>query len=40
MVLKYGIDVPEVLSYPEEFPVVVRADGILRIANSVEEVIK
>lgn len=40
MTAKYGIDTPDVLSYPEEFPIVVRADGILRFANSLEEVIK
>ena len=33
MTAKYGIDTPDVLSYPEEFPIVVRADGILRFVN-------
>ena len=40
MAAKYGIETPEILSYPGEFPIVVRADGILRVANSVSEVIK
>lgn len=37
---KYGILTPKKLSYPSNYPVVVRADGVCRIGNSLEEIIE
>lgn len=40
MTAKYDIKTPEVLSYPSEFPIVVKADGFLEFADSLTEVIE
>ncbi len=37
---KYGINFPEKFLYPKEFPLIVKADGVIRKANSLEEVIQ
>lgn len=37
---KYGINIPDKIKYPSEFPVLVRGSGIKRIANSIQEIIK
>lgn len=36
---KYGIEIPPLLSYPKEFPLVVRTDKVKVIANNVQEVL-
>ena len=40
MTSKYEILTPEVFLYPKEFPLMVKADGFTKRANSTEEVIK
>ena len=40
MMSRHGIEFPEKLTYPDQYPVVVKADGILKIANSLTEVLK
>ena len=37
---KYGIMTPQKLFYPSNYPVVVRADGVCRVGNSLEEIIE
>lgn len=37
---KYGILTPKKLLYPSKFPVIVRADGVCRRGNSLEEIIQ
>lgn len=39
LLLKYGINIPPQTLLPKEFPVLVKADGILRKANSLQEII-
>lgn len=39
MLTKYGINLPPQINLPVEFPVLVKADGILRKANSIQEII-
>lgn len=40
MAAKYGINTPEILSYPSEFPLAAKADGFLEFVNSLDEVIE
>jgi hypothetical protein len=39
MLTKYQINVPPKINLPVEFPVIVKGDGILKIANSMQEII-
>ena len=39
LLLKYGIDIPPQTLLPKEYPVLVKADGILKKANSLQEII-
>lgn len=39
MLKKYGIKTPEVFMYPKEFPLVIRANGVVEYANSLQELI-
>jgi hypothetical protein len=39
LLTKYGINIPPQTLLPQEFPVLVKADGILRKANSLQEII-
>lgn len=39
MTEKYKIDTPEILKYPQEYPLVVRADGFKEIAYSLQDTI-
>lgn len=39
MLSKYGIDVPPKINLPIDFPVFVKGDGVLKKANSMEEII-
>ena len=36
---KYEINVPPIINLPIEFPVLVKGDGVLKIANSMQEII-
>ena len=39
MLTKYGINLPERINLPLEFPVLVKGDGVLKKANSMQEII-
>ena len=39
MLIKYGINVPPKINLPLEFPVIVKSDGVLKKANSMQEII-
>ena len=39
MLEKYGINVPPIITLPVEFPIVVKGDGILKKANSMQEIV-
>lgn len=39
MLTKYDINVPPIINLPVEFPVLVKGDGILKKANSMQEII-
>lgn len=39
MLTKYGINLPEKINLPLEFPVLVKGDGVLKKANSMQEII-
>lgn len=39
MMRKYGIKTPEIFKYPKEFPLVLRADGVTNIVNSMQELL-
>ncbi len=39
MLGKYGINLPPIITLPLEFPVLVKGDGILKKANSMQEII-
>ena len=39
MLSEYKINVPPIINLPVEFPVLVKGDGILKIANSMQEII-
>jgi phosphoribosylamine-glycine ligase len=36
---KYKIDAPSVINLPETFPILVKGDGVLKIANSLQDII-
>ena len=36
---KYGIETPEIFKYPQEYPLIVRADGVREEANSLQDII-
>lgn len=36
---KYGIKTPEIFKYPQEYPLIVRADGFREEANSLQDII-
>lgn len=40
LLIKYEINVPELINLPVEFPVIIKGDGILKIANSIQDIIK
>ena len=37
---RYKIETPPVIAFPSEFPVIVKGDGILKKANSLQEIIQ
>lgn len=39
MAEKYGIDTPKIMKYPQEYPLVVRADGFKETAGSLQDII-
>ena len=39
MLSEYKINIPPIINLPVEFPVLVKGDGILKIANSMQEII-
>ena len=39
LLTKYNIDLPPQINLPVDFPVIVKADGVLKIANSIQEII-
>lgn len=38
MLEKFGIKTPPIVKFPSEFPVIVKGDGVLKLANSLEEI--
>ena len=39
MLQKYEINVPPIINLPLDFPIVVKGDGVLKLANSMQEII-
>ena len=37
---KYKINVPPIINFPTEFPVILKGDGILEVASSLQDIIK